>query len=170
MMALKKSICESKVFESLYAQHSKSLYNFVFYKCGNQAQAEDLVQEAFVKMWRNCAKILYEKSKSFLFTVANHLFLNEVAHQKVVLKHRQIPVDKTSSESPEFLMEEKEFLAKLQKAISDLTPGQREVFLLNRIDKKTYKEISELLGISVKAVEKRMHGALVKLRKEIGKV
>ena len=65
-------------------------------------------------------------------------------------------------------MEEKEFMDKLQNAISDLTDGQREVFLLNRIDKKTYKEIAEMLEISVKAVEKRMHGALVKLRGKIG--
>ena len=51
-----------------------------------------------------------------------------------------------------------------QSAISDLPEGQREVFLLNRIDKKTYKEIAEMLDISVKAVEKRMNLALQDLR------
>ncbi len=165
-----KSVCESKVFEELYTSHSKTLYNFIYYKCGNQVQAEDLVQEAFVKMWNNCAKVLFEKAKSFLYTVTNNLFLNEVAHKKVILKYRKIPVSESTNESPEFLLEEKEFMDKLQNAISNLTEAQREVFLLNRIDKKTYREISELLNISVKAVEKRMHGALIKMRERVGKI
>jgi RNA polymerase sigma-70 factor (ECF subfamily) len=167
-MSDNKSVCDSIVYEKLYTTHSKTLYNFIYYKCGNQAQAEDLVQEAFIKMWKNCAKIIFEKAKSFLYTVANNMFLNEVAHRKVVLKYNQKPIIDSNIESPDFLMEEKEFMDKLQNAISDLTDGQREVFLLNRIDKKTYREIAEMLEISVKAVEKRMHGALVKMREKIG--
>ena len=54
---------------------------------------------------------------------------------------------------------------KLQAAIAELSEAQREDFLLNRIDKKTYNEIAEMLDISVKAVEKRMHNALKQLRK-----
>jgi RNA polymerase sigma factor (sigma-70 family) len=61
-------------------------------------------------------------------------------------------------------LEEQEFKQQLEKAISDLPEGQREVFLLNRIDKKTYREIAEMLGVSVKAIEKRMHKALKALR------
>jgi RNA polymerase sigma-70 factor (ECF subfamily) len=48
-----------------------------------------------------------------------------------------------------------------------LTEGQRIAFLLNRIEEKKYSEIAEMLSISVKAVEKRIHGALVSLRIEI---
>jgi len=166
-MSEEKSVCESKVFEDLYSSHSKSLYNFIYYKCGNEGQAEDLVQEAFIKMWNNCAKVIFEKAKSFLYTVANNMFLNEVAHKKVVLKYHQIPTTDSTNEDPEFILEEKEFMVKLQNAISDLTEGQREVFLMSRIDKKSYKEIAELLNISVKAVEKRMHGALLKMREKI---
>jgi RNA polymerase sigma-70 factor (family 1) len=166
-MSEEKSVCNSKVFEELYGHHSKSLYNFMYYKCGNEAQAEDVVQEAFIKMWNNCAKVIFKKAKSFLFTVANNMFLNEVAHKKVVLKYRQMPMTSANNEDPEFVMEEKEFMVKLQNAIADLTDGQREVFLMNRIDKKSYKQIAGLLNISVKAVEKRMHGALVKMRKKI---
>ena len=59
---------------------------------------------------------------------------------------------------------------KLQNAISDLKEGQREVFLLSRIDKKTYKEIAEMLSISVKAVEKRMTLALKQLREKVGNI
>ena len=74
--------------------------------------------------------------------------------------------DKTNL-SPEFVLEEKEFKTKLQNAIADLTDGQREVFLLNRIDGMKYREIAEMLDISVKAVEKRMSGALKILKEKI---
>ena len=69
-----------------------------------------------------------------------------------------------------FLFEEKEFMKKLQDAIAILPEKQREVFLLNRIDKMTYKEIAVLLNLSVKAVEKRMHNALIVLREKIGNI
>ncbi|GAB5524599.1 MAG: hypothetical protein Roseis2KO_24710 [Roseivirga sp.] len=62
-------------------------------------------------------------------------------------------------------MEYNEFESTITQAIDQLPEGQREVFLLNRIEKKTYVEIAEMLEVSVKAVEKRMHKALVKLRK-----
>jgi len=54
--------------------------------------------------------------------------------------------------------------------LANLPSKQREVFLLNRIDKKKYAEIAEMLGISVKAVEKRMQKALIIIRKEIGNI
>lgn len=164
------SVCETKTYNLLYEKYSKSLYSFMYYKCGNQDRAEDLVQEAFIKLWNNCAKVIFEKSKSYLYTIANNSFLNEVAHLKVKLKYQQYSGKEDKNiESPEFVLEEKEFMEKLENAISNLTPGQREVFLLNRIEKKKYREIAELLNISVKAVEKRMHGALIKLRQTIGK-
>lgn len=169
-MLKERSVCEAKVYESLYRQFSKPLYNFMYYKCGNQDRAEDLVQEAFIKLWNNCAKVIYEKTKSYLYTIANNQFLNEVAHQKVKLNYQKHSGKEDKNiESPDFILEEKEFSDKLEKAIGELTIKEREVFLLNRIEGKKYREISELLEISVKAVEKRMHGALVKLRNSIGK-
>ena len=74
------------------------------------------------------------------------------------------------NESPEFILLEKEFLEKLENTIAGLPQKQREVFLLNRIEKKKYKEIAVLLNISVKAVEKRMHSALLIMREKIGNV
>jgi RNA polymerase sigma-70 factor (ECF subfamily) len=150
-------------------EHAEQLRNFLYYKCGDLSRAEDLTQEAFVRLWDNCSKVKVGKAKSFLFTVANNLFLNEAKHQKVVLKFQrhQSSLPTASAESPQFLMEEKEFGQRLEQAISSLSEGQREVFLMNRIDKKTYKEIAETLGISVKAVEKRIHKALLQLRKLI---
>lgn len=165
-----KSVCEEKTYKMIFETHSKSLFNFIYYKCGDLEQAEDIVQEAFIKLWDNCSNIFFDKAKSFLFTVARNFFLNEVAHKKIVLQHKSNLAPDRTDETPEFLMQEQEFMAQLKKAIADLPDKQREVFLLSRIDKKKYSEISETLGISVKAVEKRMSQALVILREKIGDI
>ncbi len=164
------SVCDENTFSTIYNNVAQSVWKFIFYKCGDQAQADDLVQEAFIKLWNNCAKVPPQKAKSFLYTVANNAFLNEVAHKKVVLKHKQLIFQKVNNESPEFLMEEKQYHKKLQKAIANLTEAQRTAFLMNRIDGKKYSEIAEILNISVKAVEKRMSLALKSLRSEFNNI
>ena len=88
--------------------------------------------------------------------------------QKVVLRYaKDAPNLDTNNQSPEYLFEEEEFKLKLTKAIASLSEAQREVFLLNRIDGKKYREIAELLDISQKTVEKRMSGALQILKAQI---
>ena len=164
------NICQEKVFQSIFVEQAERLRNFLYYKTGNLQQAEDLMQDAFGKLWENCAKVLLEKAKSFLFTVANNLFLNQVEHQKVVLKFEKRGHSQQSNLTPQFLLEEAEFKKRLENAISALPEGQRVVFLMNRIDKKKYREIAKELAISVKAVEKRMHKALAALRKIYKKV
>ncbi|KAF2329032.1 RNA polymerase sigma factor [Flavobacterium daemonense] len=160
--------CDEIIFSSFFKSQIKALRNFLFYKYGNMEQAEDLAQEAFVKLWKNCASVPLEKAKSFIYTVANNSSLNEIAHQKVVLRYEKnfTGLDKTN-ESPEYILEEKQFQAKLLKAIENLNEKQRIAFLMHRIDGKKYSEIALDLNISVKAVEKRIHLALLSLRKEI---
>lgn len=165
-----KSVCEQKTYEQIFNSHSETLRNFIYYKCGDIQQAEDIAQNAFIKLWDNCSKVVFEKAKSFLYTVARNNFLNEVAHKKIVLEHQVHLTKSTTNESPEFLLEEKEFMAKLKRVIADLPEKQREVFLLSRIDRKKYSEISDIVGISVKAVEKRMSLALITLREHIGNI
>ena len=164
---LNDNICNETLFSSLFTKHSKNLHDFLYYKFGDHLNPKDKVQEAFIKLWQNCSKITPSKAKSFLFTVANNLMLNETAHQKVVLKYQQTKPKTYTNENPEFLMQENEYMQKLQKAIANLTEAQRTAFLLNRIEGKKHREIAELLGISNKAVEKRIYGALKKLRQDI---
>ncbi len=164
----KSNTCDEIVFSSFFKNHSKALRNFIFYKYGDKDQAEDLVQEAFIKLWQNCTTVPIEKAKSYIYTIANNSSLNVIAHQKVVLKYQKdfSGFDKTN-ESPEFILEEKQFENKLLKAIENLNETQRVAFLMHRIDGKKYSEIAEELGIGIKAVEKRIHLALFELRKEI---
>ena len=164
---LKDNICEQSLFERFYKKHAKNLHDFLYYKFGEHLNPEDKVQEAFIKVWQNCSKITPDKAKSFLFTTANNLMLNAVAHQKVVLKYNQQPQKTSTNESPEFVMQEKQYNEKLQNALANLTEAQRVAFLMNRVEGKRFKEIASLLDISTKAVEKRIYGALKKLREEI---
>lgn len=164
---LHDTICEEHIFSSLFKKHATDLHNFLYYKFGELLNPKDKVQEAFIKLWENCSKVTPDKAKSFVFTTAHNLMLNEVAHQKVVLKHRQTKPKMSTNESPEFLMQEAEYHDKLQKALTNLTEAQRVAFMMNRVEGKRFKEIAELLNISTKAVEKRIYGALKKLRKDI---
>ena len=91
-------------------EHESSLLRYAIKLTGDPDRALDLVQEAFVKLWNNCHKILPNKAKSFLFTVATNKMINELSKKKTVLKYaRQIPKDYTH-ESPEFVMEENEYI------------------------------------------------------------
>jgi RNA polymerase sigma-70 factor (ECF subfamily) len=155
------------VFSDVYQEHAKSVWNFIYFKIADEEEANDLVQEAFIKLWNHCGSVPKEKARSFLYTVINNAFLNKVAHKKVVLKYRFQHQQSINKESPHFLLEEKEYMDKLKNAINNLSEGQRIAFLLNRIEGKKYREIAEILEISVKAVEKRMSLALKLLRKEI---
>ena len=64
-------------------------------------------------------------------------------------------------------MEEQQFMQRFEKALNALPEGQRIAFMLNRVEGKKHQEIAEMLGISRKAVEKRIYTALDKLREEI---
>jgi len=162
-----KNVCDEQIFSTLYKKYAKDLHNFIYYKFGAHFNPEDKVQEAFLKLWNNCKNVPPEKAKSYLFTIVNNISLNETKHNKVVLKFQERKPKDYTNESPEFIIEEKEYLQKYEAALSKLSEGQRVAFLLNRVEGKRHKEIAELLNISRKAVEKRIYTALEKLRKEI---
>lgn len=159
------SVCESVNYQNLFRQHAPALRNYLYYRCGNETQAADWVQEAFLRLWKNCAKVSYGKAKSWLYTVSKNLHFNEIEHQKVVMKFQQQHTDRDESpHDPQTILEGKETLTKVQQAIQALPVKQRTVLLMNRMDGLTYKEIAAVEGVSVKAIEKRMHKALVALR------
>lgn len=162
----KKDICDKILFSEFFRAHARALRNFLYFRFGDKDLADDITQETFLKLWQNCAGV--HNPKSYIYTVAKNSALNHTAYQKVVFKYAENNQGKsTDFESPEFKMEEEEFRQKFEKAIAGLTEAQRTALLLNRIEGKKYKEIAEMLGISVKAVEKRIHGALVALSEQI---
>ena len=167
---LQDHVCDEQRYASIYKLLASDLHNFLYYNFGANLNPADKVQEAFIKLWKNCDKVPPSKAKSYLFTIGNNMMLNDIKHQKVKLKFQQLPTRDRDHYDPEFLMQEKEYLLAYQNALSKLSEGQREVFLLNRIEGKRHKEIAELLNISRKAVEKRLYTALEKLRKDIKEI
>ena len=167
----KTHLCSDAVFKSIFESHFKALRNFLVYKFKAIERAEDLAQNAFVILWENCGKLQPDQAKSFLFTTAIRLSLNAIKHDKVVsnFELRSKPSG-IHQESPEYILLEAELKVQLEKAINDLPEKQRAVFLMNRFDNHSYTEIAILLDLSVKAVEKRMHLALLSLRKVIKNV
>ncbi len=158
------SLCKESVYSAVYQEQAEKLRNILYYKCGDLSQAEDLVHESFIKLWNRCAEVLYDKVGGFLYTVANNLFLDQVRSKKVSINFEKTLVPQTDSKDPYYQLRSDEFQQHVEEAIASLPEGQREAFLMNRIDKLTYKEIASQLGISQTAVEKRISKALTKLQ------
>lgn len=166
----KENICKDEVFNKVFETHSKDLFNFLYYKYGADNNPHDMVQEAFIKLWNNCQKVIFDKARAFLFTVANNQMLSDLAKKKTALNYAEEKPKSYSHETPEYILEGKEYESKLETAIAELSEEQRVAFLLNRIEGKKHQEIADMLGISRKAVEKRIYTALAKLRKKVDNI
>ncbi|HEY9116911.1 MAG TPA: sigma-70 family RNA polymerase sigma factor [Roseivirga sp.] len=162
-----KDSCNETIYNALFRSIAPLLRNFLYAKFRDLEKSNDMAQEAFLTLWKNCGKVLPEMAKAYVFKVAQNQMLKSLEKEKTKEKHIQFIYKPSHSESPEFQMEFNEYDLKVQQAIESLPDGQREVFLMNRIEKMTYSEIAEVLEVSVKAVEKRMHKALLKLREKI---
>ena len=153
----------------IYEQYYDELIKYLYYRSGIMDLAEDIVQELFVKLWEKRDLIKKETLKSFLYTMASNMMMNHFKRRKVMYNHQnQISKDQiTEYKSPHFILEEKEFENKLNKIISALPDGYREVFLMHRIDEFTYQEIAIRLNIGVKAVEKRMSKSIKIIKEQL---
>lgn len=155
-----KGICDEDTFSKVYLESNPVLQRFIRSKGLSVDEAADLAQEAFVKMWNNCAKVVVDKVLPFLFTTSRNLIIDRARKNNVRHNYLGSIVSSATAENPQFQLEVKEYQAKLDKVIASMKEGEREVFVLSRIEKMKYKEIAQVLGLSVKAVEKRMSNAL----------
>jgi RNA polymerase sigma-70 factor (ECF subfamily) len=154
-------------FEQVFSSWYEPIRNFLYYKTGDIQAAEDLTQDTFLKVWEKREEIRLETVKPLLYKIAGNLFLNRRGHQMVQLKFAISYSPVTDGPGPDFEMEVKEFDERLQSAINGLDEKKRTVFLMNRVEKLTYNQIAENLGITVKAVEKRMEKALSFLKQRV---
>ncbi len=163
-MSKQPSVCDEQVYNQIYKAHAESLRNYLYYKFGDMKQAEDVVHDSFIKLWSKCSSIIYETAANFLYKISSNLMIDTLRSKKVALKFEKGLTITPDKEDPYFHLRSKEFRLQIEKTISELPEKQREAFLLNRIDKLTYKEIAVRLGVSTTAVEKRIAKALLKLK------
>lgn len=153
-------------FTKIYNQYSNQMRKQLYYRFGDFEKAEDAVQETFIKLWNNRSQVSYDKVKGYLFVVANNTFLNSIRNVSKFDRSADVESGMTfsSNQSPDYIIEEKEYWAKIKAVLASLPPKQNKVFVMNRLEGKTYKKIAEELEISVKTVEKRMQAALCIVR------
>ena len=160
-------------FDLVYRAYSKRLYRFVYGIIKTEIDAEEIVQEVFVKIWESHEKIdNFALFDSYLFTIAYNstisLIRKKLSEKKYIqyIKSLQIPPQQKSAE----INSDFEILSeKVNGLIRKLPPRQKEVFMLHRENELTYRQIAEKLDISVNTVENHMSKALKFLRNNLNK-
>ncbi|MEN9443274.1 MAG: hypothetical protein RIS47_164 [Bacteroidota bacterium] len=152
-------------FKLLFDRYFDSLRSYIYYRCGDKDLATDVAQEAFIKLWEKQETYEPKRNVGLLYKMASNLFVSRYRHQKVVDGYASSFSFVAESESPEEELLHTELQDSYEKALNDLPEKQRTVFLMSRMEELKYEEIAQRLDISVKAVEKRMHNALLYLRK-----
>jgi RNA polymerase sigma-70 factor (ECF subfamily) len=153
-----------EVFRELY----KPVRNFIYFRCSDADMAEDIAQDVFLKLWETRSRIDKRTVKAYVYTIAHNLTINNVKRRQLQYNFRKAPTQDRDTDSPEKMMELDEYDQRLQKVLSSLPEGGREVFLMNRLEDLTYQEIADRLGLTVKAIEKRISKVLKILREKLG--
>lgn len=147
-------------FDSIYKKYSKRLYGFVLRYVKQDIDAEEIVQEVFIKIWQSRDRInIYSSFDSFLFTIAHNATINLLkkrATERKYIEHVKSlqRIDETYELTDE--IHYKELKHKFQDLLNELSPRQKEIFQLSREEGLSHKEIAEKLGISANTVKNHL--------------
>ena len=165
-----------QAFDVLVRRYKDQLLNFVFRFVGNRIDAEDIVQETFLRVFKN--KHYYKeiaKFSTWVYTIAGNLAKTELRRRK---RRKVFSVSNFVNEERDFDIPdsnrnpEKEVDGSLkddfiQKAIDKLPPKFKEVILLRDVQGFAYEEISQILGIPLGTVKSRVNRGRLKLQEDL---
>ena len=156
-------------FKSLFDDHFDSLRNYLYYRSGDKDLATDIAQECFLKLWEKQPVGDSISVRRLLYKMGHDFFISHYRHSKIEKEFafKQKYSIETSC-SPEEELNYLELEKKYGEALSQMPENYRVVFLMRRTDELKNREIADRLGLSVKAVEKRMNKALRFLKEALG--
>jgi len=164
---------DEQAFEMVFKSHFKALHAYALAIVKDSAEAEEVVQTVFLKLWEKRENLKISTSlKAYLYKAVYHGSINHLKHEKVRMKHSEqqlyINQQEAASESMAFREEREEELSeRFKRALSLLPEKCRMVFYLSRFEELKYQEIAQRLDISVKTVEAHMGKALKTLRTQL---
>jgi len=154
-------------FRFFFEKYYTDLCNFVNIYLNDPITAEDIVQYNYVYFWNKKENIRIETSvKSYLLKASKNKTLNYLRDEKarLVIQNKLAEESETSYEIPVISEDNHRLQEIVRMAVESLPKKCREIYILSKEKKLTYKEISNELGISTKTVENQMGIALKKLR------
>jgi RNA polymerase sigma-70 factor (family 1) len=151
-------------FRVLFDTYFEDVRRYVLYRSGNEDIATDIAQDTFMRIWEKQMTVDPRRVKGLLFKIAGDLFISQYRKQQVAFTFLNTYQPNQKSHTPEDEINFQELIKAYDAALKSMPEKQRTVFLMNRIDELKYKEIADQLGLSVKAIEKRMSQALEHLK------
>ena len=155
-------------FEILFQKYYVRFYNFVFNLTKNSQAAEDIIQNVFMKIWINRANLRPDQSiHNYIYVLSKREMLNHIRDRKAYVQvERLVMAEQPSEEVTDQSMALKELDERIRRFIADMPEQRRKVFLLSRYRGLTNKEIAEMMGLSVRTVDRHINLALTSLKKE----
>ena len=162
-------------FEAVFDQFQRPIYNYLLRLTQDQAEAEDLSQETFIRVYRNLSTFRGEASLStWIYRIATNVSLdrfrrNATRHHEATLSLEEMESDgewiaDETSPSPEQLVTESEIAACVGSFVQRLPPDYRAALVLHDLQGLRNREIADVLGVSLSTVKIRLHRARSKLR------
>ncbi len=148
----------------MFDTYFEDVRRYILYRSGDEEIATDIAQETFMRVWEKQMVIDTQRVKGLLFKIASDLFISQYRRKQVANNFFNTFQPSGKSLTPEDELSFQELLKAYDYALKTMPEKQRTVFLMNRIDELKYKEIADQLGLSVKAIEKRMSLALEHLK------
>lgn len=148
-------------FASLYREHSRDVHRFALYLSGDPALSDDLVSEAFVRVWTARDRVELATVRGYLFAIVRNLFLQDRRHEQ-----RRVPLDDriaADQRGPEDRVSDQSQVRAVFAALGTLPDIDRAAVLMRADEGLPYEEIGAALGISTTAAKVKVHRARLKV-------